>query len=60
MYAASALLSLFCDNIHALGRESLNDPVDAEIGALPSDMPARLSRLRSVIEQVGFGGLPRD
>lgn len=40
--------------------ETLNDAVDAEIETLPSDMRARLSRLRSVIEQVGFGGLPRD
>ena len=38
--------------------ETLNDTADAEIEALPLDMRARLSR--SVIEQVGFGGLPRD
>ncbi len=40
--------------------ETLSDTVDAEIEALPPDMRARLSRLRSVIEQVGFVGLPRD
>jgi phage-related protein len=40
--------------------ETLNATVDAEVEALPSDMRARLSRLSSVIEQVGFSGLPRD
>lgn len=40
--------------------ETLNAVVDAEIAALPNDMRARLSRLSQVIEQVGFGGLPRD
>jgi phage-related protein len=40
--------------------EALNAAVEAEIEALPRDMRARLSRLTGVIEQVGFGGLPRD
>ena len=40
--------------------ETLNAAVDAEIEALPKDMRARLSRLTSVIEQVGFIDLPRD
>ena len=40
--------------------ETLNALVDAEIAALPQDMRARLSRLSSVIEQIGFSGLPRD
>jgi phage-related protein len=40
--------------------ETLNAAVDAEIEALPKDMRARLSRLRSIIEEVGFGGLPYD
>ena len=40
--------------------ETLNALVDAEIAALPPDMRARLSRLSSIIEQTGFGGLPRD
>ena len=38
--------------------ETLNAAVDAEIAALPTDMRARLSRFREVIEQVGFRGLP--
>ena len=38
--------------------ETLNAAVDTEIEALPTDMRARLSRLRSIIEEVGFGGLP--
>jgi len=38
--------------------EVLNAVVQAEIEALPGDMRARLSRLRSVIEQVGFRALP--
>jgi phage-related protein len=40
--------------------ETLNAAVDAEIAALPKDMRARLSRFTSVIEEVGFVGLPRD
>lgn len=40
--------------------ETLNATVDAEIEALPKGMRARLSRFTSVIEQVGFVGLPRD
>ena len=40
--------------------EILNAAVDAEIEALPKDMRARLSRLGSIIEQVGFTGLPHD
>jgi phage-related protein len=39
---------------------TLNAAVEAEIEALPTDMRARLSRLREVIEQVGFSGLPRE
>ena len=38
--------------------ETLNAAVEAEIDALPKDMRARLSRLGSIIEQVGFVGLP--
>ena len=40
--------------------QTLGAAVDAEIEALPLDMRARLSRLSSIIEQVGFSGLPRD
>ena len=40
--------------------ETLNAAVEAEIDALPKDMRARLSRLGSIIEQVGFVGLPPD
>jgi phage-related protein len=40
--------------------ETLNPTVDAEIAALPSDMQARYLRFADTIEQVGFGGLPRD
>lgn len=40
--------------------ETLNAVVDAEIEALPKDMRARLARLGDVIEQIGFGGLPRE
>ena len=40
--------------------ETLNTVVDEEIEALPADMRARLARLSGVIEQVGFGALPRD
>jgi hypothetical protein len=36
--------------------ETLN--AAAEVDALPKDMRARLSRLGSIIEQVGFVGLP--
>ena len=34
--------------------------MDAEIGALPADMRARLVRLTGLIEQLGFEALPRD
>jgi len=40
--------------------ETLNAAVDAEIGALPNDMRARLARLSNIIEQAGFQNLPRD
>jgi phage-related protein len=40
--------------------ETLNATVDTEIAALPADMLARYLRLADTIEQVGFGGLPRD
>ncbi len=40
--------------------ETLNPVVDAEIGALPADMRARLVRFTELIEQVGFEALPRD
>ena len=40
--------------------ETFNAVVDAEIEALPKDMRARLARLGDVIEQIGFGGLPRE
>lgn len=40
--------------------EALNAAVDAEIEALPRDMRARLARLSAIIEEYGFGGLPRD
>lgn len=40
--------------------EALNAAVDAEIAALPRDMRARLTRLSAIIEEYGFGGLPRD
>jgi hypothetical protein len=34
--------------------ETLNAAVDAEIGALPNDMRARLARMSNIIEQAGF------
>lgn len=40
--------------------ETLNATVDAEIGALPKDMRARLVRLAALIESVGLENLPRD
>jgi phage-related protein len=40
--------------------EPLNTAVEAEIGALPKDMRARLVRLSNIIEQTGFIGLPRE
>lgn len=40
--------------------ETLNTTVDAEIGGLPVDMRARLVRIGSIIEAVGFQGLPAD
>ena len=39
---------------------ALNPAVEAEIDALPADMRAKLSRLRQIIEQVGFAGLPPE
>jgi phage-related protein len=40
--------------------ETLNAAVDSEVNALPVDMRARLVRLGSIIEAVGFDGLPGD
>jgi len=40
--------------------ETLNATVDAEVDALPVDMRARLVRIGSIIEAVGFEGLPAD
>lgn len=40
--------------------ETLNTTVDAEIEVLPVDMRARLVRLGTLIEGVGFQGLPAD
>lgn len=40
--------------------ETLNALVDAEIGALPDDMRARLARLSGLIKQIGFEALPRE
>jgi hypothetical protein len=40
--------------------ESLSSVVDQEIEALPKDMRARLVRLSSIIEQLGFEALPAD
>ena len=40
--------------------ETLNAAVDAEVEALPADMRARLVRMGSVLEAVGFEGLPSD
>lgn len=39
---------------------TLNAAVDVEVRALPADMQARFLRFADVIEQAGFGGLPRD
>jgi phage-related protein len=39
---------------------TLNDLVDAEIEALPADIRARLVRLSSIIEELGFDAMPRD
>jgi phage-related protein len=38
--------------------QTLNRMVDAEIDALPVDMRARLTRLSTLIEQIGFEALP--
>jgi phage-related protein len=40
--------------------ETLSAAVDSEVEQLPVDMRARLARLGSIIEAVGFGGLPAD
>jgi phage-related protein len=40
--------------------EIFSAAVAAEIAALPRDMGARLARLVKVIEESGFGALPRD
>ncbi len=40
--------------------ETLNAAVDAEIEVLPIDMRARLVRLGTIIEAVGFHGLPSN
>ena len=40
--------------------ETLNAAVDSEVEQLPVDMRARLVRLGSIIEAVGFEGLPAD
>ena len=40
--------------------ETLNAAVDTEVEQLPVDMRARLVRLGSIIEAVGFDGLPAD
>ena len=40
--------------------ETLNKAVDDEIEALPVEMRARLVRLGTIIEAVGFQGLPAD
>lgn len=34
--------------------ETLNETVDAELGALPADMRARLARIAELIEAVGL------
>jgi phage-related protein len=39
---------------------ALNAVVESEIAALPADMRAKLARLSTLIEQHGFGGLPRE
>ncbi len=38
----------------------MNAAVDSQVNALPVDMRARLVRLGSIIEAVGFDGLPGD
>lgn len=40
--------------------ETLSAVVDSEIEQLPVDLRARLVRLGSIIEAVGFDGLPAD
>ncbi|MGC3986154.1 MAG: type II toxin-antitoxin system RelE/ParE family toxin [Pseudorhodoferax sp.] len=40
--------------------ETLNAAVDSEVDQLPVDMRARLVRLGSIMEAVGFDGLPAD
>lgn len=40
--------------------ETLNAVVDSEVERLPVDMRARLVRIGSIIETVGFDGLPSD
>ena len=40
--------------------QTLNRIVDAEIDALPRDMRARLVRLSTLIEQIGFEALPAN
>ncbi len=40
--------------------ETLNSTVDDEVEALPADMRARLVRIGSLIEAVGFQGLPAE
>jgi len=40
--------------------ETLSAVVDSEVEQLPVDMRARLARLGSIIEAVGFAGLPAD
>ena len=39
--------------------QTLDAIVDDEVKALPADMQARFLRFGDVIEQSGFGGLPR-
>ena len=40
--------------------ETLNATVDDEVDVLPADMRARLVRIGSIVESVGFQGLPAD
>lgn len=40
--------------------ETLNPLVDGEVDRLPADMRARLVRIGSIIEAVGFDGLPTE
>ena len=40
--------------------ETLNATVDGEVEQLPVDLRARLVRLGSIIEAVGFDGLPAN